>query len=101
LQVLLKIFKINGYTERFLWRSHSKIHQITRKYLLLSEIAIATYKLEKMIVYAISYLGVCGAIAVMQNLEDESWGDRHILIRFHINKTAIAQPKDDFDNSYG
>jgi hypothetical protein len=41
------------------------------------------------------------AIAVMQNLEDESWGDRHILITFHINKTAIAQPKDDFDNSYG
>jgi len=29
-----------------------------------------------MIVDAISYLGVYGAIAVMQNLEDESWGDR-------------------------
>ena len=54
-----------------------------------------------MIVEAIAYLGVYGAIAIMQNLEDESWGDRHILIRFHINKTAIAQPKDDFDNSYG
>ena len=67
----------------------------------LDEIAIATYKLEKMIVDAIAYLGVCGAIAVMQNLEDESWGDRHILITFHINKTAIAQPKDDFYNSYG
>jgi len=69
--------------------------------LWLSEIAIATYKNEKMTVDAIAYLGVCGAIAIMQNLKDESWGDRHILIRFHINKTAIAQPKDDFDNSYG
>ena len=29
------------------------------------------HKLEKMIVDEIAYLGVCGAIAVMQNLEDD------------------------------
>jgi len=47
--------------------------------LFLGEIAIANCKLEKMIVFAISYLGVYGAIAVMQNLEDESWGDRYFF----------------------
>jgi hypothetical protein len=38
----------------------------------LGEIAISDRKLEKMIVEPIAYLGVYGAIAVMQNLEDES-----------------------------
>jgi len=35
-------------------RSQSKTHKITREYLSLSEIAIATYKLEKTIVEAIA-----------------------------------------------
>jgi len=35
----------------------------------LDEIAISDRKLEKMIVEAISYLGVYGAIAVMQKFE--------------------------------
>jgi len=41
-----------------------------------------------MIVDAISYLGVYGAIAVMQNLEDESWGDRYFSFT-RINITIL------------